>query len=97
MSEYDYGDMCRDMRERKQKRRAKASTVNASKFEALGIKYEAKNHGSQLLIRVKNGKPISYYPASDQWNQPDANGKVRRGWGLDSLMSRITFCGGSHE
>ena len=95
--DYDYGEMCRDMRAFKQAKRAKVHAHCKAQFLALPIKHEVKNHGSQYMIRVKNGKPISYYPSGDVWIQPIGKGTPRRGYGLKSLLERIEYCGGQYE
>lgn len=90
----DYGELCHDLREEYKERRDKRYVKNLEAFKLLGIPHEVKNNATQFIIRVKEGKPISFYPSSCMWVQPRSTGKPAKGWSLESLVGRIKFSGG---
>jgi len=62
----DYGDMCREMREERQKKRGDAFVKNLEMINKSGVEYERHNGYSHLVFYAAE-EAIDYWPSSDLW------------------------------
>lgn len=73
----DYGDFCKEVRERKQKQHQSNFVHNMKILGESGLKYELKD--TTCLFREKDKPRIDFYPHSDKWKALDEGGKICNG------------------
>jgi len=81
----DYGDMCREMREAKQERRAEASIRNSRIMDNSGINYVTRDGGVFRVTDAREDK-IDFWAQSGKWRIVGKKGKTMSG-GAESFLN----------